>query len=223
MSLKKLIVFLMVLGVGSSAFAREQGNVKIGSKRVVKSVKALLKDGSLDRKNTCLDEYLARHKQLVKMTALGPLAGIAGAGTTTAAGVGGGVVTGGVLAGGFGAVAGGVIGGVALGGAGLAAYTGYQIYAVSQLIQNRYIMKVISNARDGRGKSLKRFTKSVNRRNKGLNASRRLVSDLILEADKNGTLCDGSIVRKGKKRKLTKIRHYLANKREIIKYLGQTL
>jgi hypothetical protein len=222
-SLKKLIVFLMVLGLGSSAFAREQGHVTIGSKRIVKSVKTLLKDGSLDRKDTCLDEYLARHRQLAKMTGFGPLGGIVGTGATTAAGVGAGVAAGGVIGGGFGAVLAGAVGGVALGGAGALAYVGYQTYAVAQLIQNRYIMKVISNARDGRGKSLKRFTKSVNRRNKGLNASRRLVSDLIVEADKNGTLCDGSIVRKGKKRKLTKIRHYLANKREIIKYLGQTL
>ncbi|MEC7183533.1 MAG: hypothetical protein VXW15_12520 [Bdellovibrionota bacterium] len=84
-------------------------------------------------------------------------------------------------------------------------------------------MKVISNARDGRGKSLKRFTKSVNRRNKGLNASRSLVADMIVKADMDGTLCNGSIVRKGKKKRLTKIRHYLANKREIIKYLGKTL
>ncbi len=84
-------------------------------------------------------------------------------------------------------------------------------------------MKVISNARDGKGKSLKRFTKSVNRRNKGLNASRSLVADMIVKADMDGTLCDGSIVRKGKKKRLTKIRHYLANKREIIKYLGKTL
>jgi len=84
-------------------------------------------------------------------------------------------------------------------------------------------MKVISNARDGEGKSLKRFTKSVNRKMKDLNANQSLVAEMIVEADKNGTLCDGSIVSKGKKKKLTKIRHYLANKREIIKHLGQTL
>ncbi len=221
--MKKFIVLLMAFGLGSTTFARVQGDVTIGSKKIVKSVKNLLKDGSLDAKETCLDEYLARHRQLAKMTGFGPLAGVAGTATTTAAGVGAGVVAGGYVAGPWGALVAGSIGGVALGGAGAAAFVGYQTYAVTQLIQNRYLMKVISNARDGRGKSLKRFTKSVNRRNKGLNASRSLVADMIVKADMDGTLCDGSIVRKGKKKRLTKIRHYLANKREIIKYLGKTL
>ncbi|MEE2742803.1 MAG: hypothetical protein VYD54_02780 [Bdellovibrionota bacterium] len=221
--MKKFLVLLMVLGVSSTSFGKAQGEVKIGSKKIVKSVKNLLKEGSLNASETCLDEYLARHRQLAKMTGFAPLAGVAGTATTTAAGVGTGVVAGASLGGPWGALIGGSIGGVALGGAGAAAYVGYQVYTVTQLIQNRYLMKVISNARDGRGKNLKRFTKSFNRRNKGLNASSSNIADLIVEADMNGTLCDGSIVRKGKKKRLTKIRHYLANKREIIKHLGRSL
>ena len=89
------------------------------------------------------------------MTGFGPLGGVVGTGATTAAGVGAGVAAGGVVAGGFGAVVAGAVGGIALGGAGALGFVGYQTYAVSQLIQNRYIMKVISNARDGKEKALK--------------------------------------------------------------------
>ncbi|MEC7183534.1 MAG: hypothetical protein VXW15_12525, partial [Bdellovibrionota bacterium] len=80
------------------------------SKKIVKSVKNLLKDGSLNAKETCLDEYLARHRQLAKMTGFGPLAGVTGTAATTAAGVGTGVVAGGYLAGPLGAVVAGSIG-----------------------------------------------------------------------------------------------------------------
>ena len=44
--MKKFVVLLMALGLGSTTFARVQGDVTIGSKKIVKSVKNLLKDGS---------------------------------------------------------------------------------------------------------------------------------------------------------------------------------
>ena len=41
MSMKKFIVIMMALGLSSTAFTRVQGDVKIGSKKIVKSVKKI--------------------------------------------------------------------------------------------------------------------------------------------------------------------------------------
>jgi hypothetical protein len=220
--LKKVMIGILALGIlGGPAFSKEQGrNFTIGPKRIVKSVKNLLKEGTLDSRKTCLDEYMNRHRQLAKMLGLGPLGGLAGTAGTAAAGVGAGAVSG-VLIGSPIVLAG--VGGVVGGAVGVAGLVGYQIYSLTAFLQNRYLIKVISNARDGEGKSLKRFTKSVSRKLKGHRISQESVADLIIEADKSGALCDGSLVRKSKKRKLTKLRHHLVNKRELIKHLKLTL
>ena len=157
--MKKLAVALIVLislcGVSRS---NEQGQVfAIGQKRILKKVSKFLKHKVIDPKNTCLDEYMNRHKQLVKMLGLGPLGGTLGAG----------IVGGGFVGGPFGAILAGSLGGVIGAGAGIGALTGYQVYSLSALLQNKYLIKVIANARDGEGKSLRRFYKSVSRRLKG--------------------------------------------------------
>ena len=222
---KKLAVALVVLiSLCGASHSNEQAQVfAIGQKRILKKVSTFLEHKVIDPKKTCLDEYMNRHKQLVKMLGLGPLGGILGAGTTTAAGVGAGVVGGGFVGGPFGAILAGSLGGVIGAGAGIGALTGYQIYSLTALLQNRYLIKVIANARDGEGKSLRRFYKSVSRRLKGNTLSTLTLADHIREADRSGALCDGSLVRKGKRRKLSKLRHFLANKREIIKHLKQIL
>jgi hypothetical protein len=220
--LKKIMIAMLAFGVlGNPAFSKEQGrNFTIGSKRITKSVKNLLKEGTLNSSETCLDEYMNRHRQLVKMLGLGPLGGLAGTTGTAAAGVGAGAVSG-FLIGSPMVLAG--LGGVVGGAVGVAGLVGYQVYSLTALLQNRYLIKVISNARDGEGKSLKRFTRSVSRKLKGQRISQESVAELIIEADKSGALCDGSLVRKSKKRKLTKLRHHLVNKRELIKHLKITL
>ena len=63
--------------------------IKIGSKKVVRSVKDILKAGKIETSKTCLDEYVQRNRQLWKKMGFGALKTLGGsAGAGAGVGVG---------------------------------------------------------------------------------------------------------------------------------------
>ncbi len=207
---------MILLGflLGTQGVFSSEYSLVIGKKKIVKNVRNLLKSGELDSSRTCLDEFIERDRKLKRVMGFG-IPGVGGglpilggaAGAAIGSSVSGGAAFLGLWAGAF-------IGGVTA-PAGLLAY---EAVALGIFVKNRFLIKVISNARDGGGRSLKRFRKSFYRNYGDVHeVIEGDIARLILEADETGVLCDGSLnkVLKGKKRP--------AWNREIYKYLSQTL
>ena len=214
-------------------------DVKIGTKKTIRSVKKLLKNGKIDPKRTCLDEYIARNRQLWKKMGLGPfttLGTATGAGVVvgmtaggTGAAIGAGTVAGGQAIGG--ALASGLIGGwigLAIAGPAFIAYEGTQI---SRFVKINRTIRVISNARDGvEAEHIMKFTKKYLKKypkdKKYINAKKMI--HIIAEADENKLLCNGKLVRKRgvrkmikklKKKNPSKLADFLATRKEIFHYI----
>jgi predicted lipid-binding transport protein (Tim44 family) len=214
-------------------------DVKIGSKKTIKSVKRLLKNGKIDPKRTCLDEFIVRNRQLWKKMGLGPFTTI---GATTGTGVvvgmtaggAGAAISAGTVAGGQligGALVGGLMGGwigLAIAGPAFIAYEGTQI---ARFVKNNRTIRVISNARDGvEAEHIVKFTKKYLKKypkDKKYITAKKMIH-IISEADENRLLCNGKLVRKRgirkiikkmKKKNPSKLADFLANRKEIFHYI----
>ena len=224
-SIKKLLLLVLIFSVGNA--------YSIGKNNKIQQARELIQDGEVPASDTCLDEYLQAQKQLKYMLGLGTFA--KGAGTSASGAVAAGVWAGtGALAGGTGvATAAGIAGTAAVVGAtagaivAVPAVVAYGTYSMTKLIQTNYIIKTIVDAHRGRGKSLNKFTKRFLRRNKDARGymTKEAMRAMILDLDSSGALCDGSIKkqRKIKKLRTPKARHQLALKRDIYRYINSTL
>ncbi|MDC0255195.1 hypothetical protein OAK75_09850 [Bacteriovoracales bacterium] len=240
--MKNVLFLFCFLSLGLGLSAKE---IKIGNKKVVRSVKDVLKAGKIKTSKTCLDEYVKRNRQLWKKMGFGALKTLGGsAGTGAGVGVVGGAAAGATMLGGaegalwvaiLGGGAGGFIG-LAIGGVALVGYEGTQI---ARFVKNNQIIRVIANSRDQLhdGKHLKRFRKKYFRKfpkdKRHLNANQ--FSAAIVDIDTSGILCDGSLVqsrgmrklmKKGKKKLSEKelndpknLKYLLATKSEIFKFV----
>ena len=212
--MKKMSIILLGFLLGAQGAFSGEHSLVIGKRKIVKNVRSLLKSGELDSSRTCLDEFIERDRKLKRVMGLG-IPGVGGGLPIVGGAVGaaiGSSASGGAAF--LGLWAGAFVGGVAA-PVGLLAY---EAVALSIFVKNRFLIKVISNARDGGGKSLKRFRKSFYRNYGDVHeAVEGDFARFILEADEAGILCDGSLnkVLKGKKRP--------AWNREIYKYLSQSL
>jgi hypothetical protein len=232
--MKKYIILLLSLGLLSFSV---HGDVRIGNKKVVRSVKKILNAGKIDVDRTCLDEYVARNRQLWKKMGLGPITtfgGIAGTGIAVGTGVGAAMGTGGAAASSsvtLGALIGGAAGGwigLGIGGVAFIAYEGTQI---ARFVKNNQIIRLISNSRDkiyesdNIKKFMKKYLKKHPKDKKFLDEKK--FGHLVVELDESGALCDGSLVKargfrkliKKKKKVPSKLADFLANRKEIITHI----
>jgi stage V sporulation protein SpoVS len=208
-NIKKIFLLVLIFSV-SNAYS-------IGRINKIKEARDMIQSGSINSDDTCLDEYLYAQNQLKYMLGLGPL----GAGLVNGAA---GAVT-------LGAIAGiSAIGAGAAAGAAIAVpiAVGYGAYSLTKLLQTNYIIKVLSDTHNGKGKSLNKFSKKFLRRHKEARGymTREHMKETILELDRSGALCDGSLkkVRRIKfKAKIPRRRHQLALKRDIYRYINSTL
>ena len=205
--MKKLSIALLALLIGTQVYSNEI----IGKRRIVKKVKTLLKNGELDKSRTCLDEFMQRDKKLKRVMGFG-FPGIGGGlpvlGAATGAAIGSATSGGAAF---LGLWAGTLMGGV-VAPVGLLAY---ESIALSIFAKNRFLIKVISNARDGGGKSLRKFRKKFYLHYpEAIYLEEDSLAEIIVKADETGVLCDGSL-NKSKKRP--------AWNREIYKYISQSL
>ena len=230
----KYIVLLLSLGLFNYT---AQGDVRIGNKKVVKSVKKILKAGKIDIDRTCLDEYVARNRQLWKKMGMGPITVLGGStGSGIAVGTGVGAIAGSTAAtqagnATFGALIGGAAGGwigLGIGGVAFIAYEGTQI---ARFVKNNQIIRLIANSRDNLFKSdnikkfMKKYLKKHPKDKRYLNEKK--FGHLVVELDETGALCDGSLVKvrgfrklmKKKKRDPSKLADFLANRKEIINHI----
>ncbi len=242
---KVYLVFVFILGLSLSYSTLHSKEIKIGNKKVVRSVKKILKNGKIETSKTCLDEYVTRNRQLWKKMGFGALktlgggAGV-GAGLGAAAGGAGGAV---LLGGAEGALwvallgggAGGFIG-LAIGGVALVAYEGTQI---SRFVKTNRIIRVIANSRDQLfesnhlNKFRKKYFKKFPKDKKYLNSNQ--FGHALVDMDTAGLLCNGIMVKargirkvfKKNKKKISdkdllkpkNLKYLLATKSEIFKYI----
>jgi len=224
-SIKKLLLLVLIFSVGNS--------YAIGKNNKIQQARELMQEGEVLASDTCLDEYLKAQKQLKYMLGLGTFA--RGAGTAASGAVAAGTWAGaGALAGGAGvatsaAVAGtaAVVGATAGAIVAVPAVAAFGTYSMTKLLQTNYVIKTIVDAHRGRGKSLNKFTKRFLRRNKDARGymTREAMREIILDLDSSGALCDGSLKkqRRIKKIRTPKARHQLALKKDIYRYIKSTL
>ena len=214
-----------ILGMGNA--------YSIGKNNKIQDAREMIQNGTLHASETCLDEYLAAQKQFKRMLGVGTLG--TGAATSASGAVAVGTIAGSsaISAGAGAAVTGAVIGSAAVAGATAGAVVAapmvvaYGTYSVAKLVQTNYIIKVLRDSHMGRGTSLNKFTKKYLRRNKESRGymTREEMREIVLDLDRSGALCDGSMKKKRRIHKLRvpRQRHKLALKKDIYKYIKTTL
>ena len=224
-SIKKTILLICILSM-SNAYS-------IGKNNKIQDAREMIQNGTLHTGETCLDEYLAAQKQLKRMLGVGTLG--TGAATSASGAVAAGTIAGaGALSAGAGAAAAGaVLGSAAIAGATVGAVVAvpmvvaYGGYSIAKLVQTNYIIKVLRDSYKGRGSSLNKFTKKYLRRNKEARGymTREEMREIVLDLDRNGALCDGSMKRKRRihKLRIPRSRQKLALKKDIYKFIKTTL
>ncbi|HAZ12869.1 MAG: hypothetical protein A2X86_21905 [Bdellovibrionales bacterium GWA2_49_15] len=106
-----------------------------------------------------------------------------------------------------------------LGGVALA--IGWEIRNIVKLVQNGFLIKVIAQAREGQT-ATKFMDKYLSKYKKDRElATSEKIAQIIAGADESGALCDGSLTKKGKKRKA--LRYKLADKKDLFTYIHSQL
>lgn len=195
------------------ATVEEETNVTI------KEVKDLV--ATLPQEATCLDEYLKRRKQMIAKLALVPV-------TATAA-VMGSVYVGGMAAAGISNLANvegwSALGYVILGATGGAVVSSaYVLYDTTKstmdTIDNNMMIKMLAEQYLGRegAKTEKLYQKYLKSNPENALSKAELVSK-VLELDKTGGLCDGSLVKQPKFKIGFKLKYKVAKSKDIIRSL----
>ncbi len=209
--------------VAFSILITSLGSISLASE-TVRDVRREMKEGTINPENTCLDEYIEESNKQIWKTGLTPPIGGAG---TFALGFGG------AMAGGFLAQLVGTVGWEALGFMGVGAFVGLcagtsvlatlEAVAITKLVQNNFLIKVIAEAKGDPQIPRKNFTKFLVKYDHKYPADKiftktERVAEILNTADFESTLCDGSLV--GKKGGLFKKKNRtLARKNEIFKYI----
>ena len=173
---------------------------------------------------TCMDEYIAQDNQYKMNRIVTPLKGLG-----VAAGTGGATYLVAVeIAKNIGYVGyeiglTGLVFGVFVGTAVIGTTIGLTTNIIIKRIKNNFILKTVANSIAGAGPSLDRFTKRFLRKYKIRDdeIDSTDIGTLLTEADREGVLCDGSLVIRKKRNE--KLKYKLANKEEIFNYLAQEL
>ncbi|MCT4640790.1 MAG: hypothetical protein N4A33_00735 [Bacteriovoracaceae bacterium] len=203
----KVMLLLLTLATFSS-----YGQINIENKQF----------NSIDKQQTCLDEYIEREQQLKKwliwtppLAVIGtPIAGVsamvATSGLTTILNIQGWAALGWVIGGGM----------VATGAAAITAVT-TEISNKIKFINNRRLIRAIVEAYNNNlnGKNLYKLTKKFNKRYKSKIKISQLIK-VLTNLDKSQKLCDGSL--KSKLRSY-RLKHLLANKKDLFRYINSQL
>lgn len=221
--LLSLVLSLSFLATPISLYAgpAPQDAEVVESKLRIKDIKKLV-GTQISKKNTCLDEYLARRKQLslnLWLTpALGPI--------EVYGGTFGGIFAGGLLSTVFKSgewtllIAGGLVGFAA----GTALFLGGATKNIINFSNNDAMIKWIAEARlSNPDKVSDRLFKQYSKKFKNDHATQEEIQSLIIKWDESGELCNGRIVAPKRSKKGKKIKQRLANKSEIFKELHRVI
>lgn len=216
-----LCLTLSTLIVTSPVYAKVTPDVEVvASKIKIKEIKKLV-GTQIPKNETCLDEFLARREQLSKKLWLSPLTGAAEVGGGTAAGLGVGAIIAHTLVADGWAQLGALLGGGLIGmAAGAGVFITGSTVNIIKFSNNDRLIKWIAEARISNLNSIsEKMHRKYNRTYKSDNASIEDLSNTLLELDRSGALCDGSIVAPRRFKKGKKLKQRLANKSEIFKKL----
>lgn len=171
----------------------------------------------IDEQTTCVDEYLKREEQLKRWLIFAPPATVVGGPVvfaTSAAAVGfAGKAFG---AGGWGLL-GGMIGtGMILGGATVITGVVSEFVTASKFVNNRLILKSIIESRDENSELIntKKLLKKINKK-LSIGMTPDVFSSEIRYLDESNKLCDGSLTKTSKTKKL---KHLVASKKDLIRF-----
>jgi len=188
----------------------------------IKEIKEHL--ATMDLSKTCLDEALERRKQLIIKLSLSPVTipvTVAGA----AIGLGNlGALLGSINnpPGGWGDLVGATVG-MGYGGLGTFVYTGVDTtLAAVKLHRLNLIIKSLGEQYLGRvGKKTEALYEFYLKKTKGEELSKSDLIAKLLESDQNGSLCDGSMLKKKKIRIGPKLKFKVANAGDFVKFLNR--
>lgn len=209
----KTLLGLVLLVSISNSFAEE-----VPAKIKIKEIKNHLR--VTNPETTCMDEYLQRRKQLMVKLAVTP--GLAVAGTMASVYAGGALGVGVAVASGvegWGGL-GYVIGGGLVGGAtGVAAVTADA--AVTAVILNNInlILKAVAEQQfDKEGPYTNKLYKKYLKKSKR-DISKEEFIERLVEADENGKLCDGTMVKRPRIRIGMKLKYKVAKLKDLVRYV----
>lgn len=195
------------------------------SKLKIKDIKQLV-GTQIANNETCLDEFLARRKELSRKLWLSPLTGAAEIGGGTAVGLGVGAIIAHtlVVADGW-AQLGALIGGGLLGMvAGSAVFITGSTVNIVKFSNNDRLIKWIAEARlSASGKASEKMHKKYTKKYKRDNAAEEDLLQALVQLDQSGQLCNGDIVAPSRFKKGKKLKQRLANKTEIFKKIHEVI
>lgn len=220
-----LCLTLSFLMLSAPVYAQSSTDVEVvESKLKIKEIKQLV-GSQIPTSDTCLDELLLRRNELSKKLWLTPITGAAEIGGGTAIGLGvGAIIAHTMVADGW-AQLGALIGGGLLGfAAGSAVFITGTTVNVVKFANNDRLIKWVAEARltaggDATDKMLKKYNKTY----KNDRATEEDLARIIVDLDKSGKLCDGSIVAPKRFKKGKKLKQRLANKTEIFKKIHEVI
>lgn len=211
--MKFLMTAILFLSV-SNVSAQTPKNVTI------REIKEHLK--TINTETTCMDEYLARRKQLIVKLSLSPV--IAVAGTVASTYVGGATAAAIATARGVEGWSGlgYTIGGAALGAAGGAVAVGVDTTITGvTLANNVLITKAVAEQHLGReGILTEKLYKKYLKKSK-VDLSKEEFVEKLIKADETGELCDGSMVKQPRIKIGTKLKFKIAKLKDLVRFIDQ--
>lgn len=210
--MKNLLVVLVALSSLNAFAQKETEKIKI------KEIKNLVKTSNPD--TTCLDEYLKRRKELIIKLSVSPAVAVAG---TVAGGYAGGMAGIGIATAtsvdGWSALGYVIVGAAAGGAAGAVATVASTTATGITLANNVLITKTVAEQQLGRSGvySDKLYAKYLKKSQVDLSKEEFL--NKLVEADQEGNLCNGSMVKQPKIKIGTKLKYKVAKLKDLVRYI----
>ena len=224
--MKRLLsITLSAMILSSPLQAQSLNDVEVAeSKLRIKDIKELV-GTQINKGETCLDEYLARRKELSQKLWLTPVTGVLEVGGGTAGGLALGALAGNIFnIQGWNALGALLAGGFVGMAAGVSVFITGSTVNIVKFANNDRIIKWIAEARlnesnHASAKMLKKYNKKFTHDN----ATQEDIQALIVKMDQSGELCNGSIVAPSRLKKGKKLKQRLANKAEIFKKIHEVI
>lgn len=210
--MKNLLVVLVTLSSLNAFAQKESEKIKI------KEIKNHVKTSNPD--STCLDEYLKRRKELIIKLSVSPAVAVAG---TVAGGYTGGMSGLGIATAtsveGWSALGYVIVGAAAGGAAGAVATVAGTTATGITLANNVLITKTVAEQQLGRSGvySDKLYAKYLKKSQVDLSKEEFL--NKLVEADQEGDLCNGSMVKQPKVKIGTKLKYKVAKLKDLVRYI----
>lgn len=199
-----------------------KSNLKSEERKLFVKWKELMAKTDLTAEETCVDEYQKRKLQVIFGAAAAPLIGAGG----TYANM---FLMAGLFSVLYPADPWAALGGIILGlYGGAIAYVTYQTVKIVKAVNMARLQRIVVEARLGEGRAVEKFANRVLRgaRAQRSRANIDKVIAMIADLDSSNKLCDSSLKSERKQRKFErkgKLRHGVATKRELLKYLRNNL